>query len=51
MKHAFKPSPLASYLDVSEYILKEHSPLIKPSSPQTHHHHVTPFISDTSIFK
>jgi hypothetical protein len=30
-----------SYLDVSEYILKEYSPLIKPLSP--HHEQVTSF--------
>ena len=27
-----------SYLDVSEYIIKEHSPMLK-ASPEPHHHH------------
>jgi len=37
MKQVKTTLQLTSYLDVSEYILKEHSPLIKPSSPQLHH--------------
>jgi len=32
-----------SYLDVSEYILKEYSPQIKPSSPHHQHDQVTFF--------
>jgi hypothetical protein len=32
-----------SYLDVSEYIIKEPSPLLRPSPAQRHHHEVTLF--------
>lgn len=34
MKNQTKTSNKASFLDVSEYILKEYSPLLKPKSPE-----------------
>ena len=36
MKGPIKQDSKASYLDVTEFILKECSPLIKPTSPKLH---------------
>jgi hypothetical protein len=33
MRTAYSSREATSYLDVSEYIIKEHSPMIKPASP------------------
>jgi len=35
MKASFKLDNRSSYLDVTEFILKECSPLLKPTSPKT----------------
>jgi len=38
MKASLKHDSKASYLDVTEFILKECSPLIKPTSPKPNFH-------------